>query len=119
LKSASSSFRNHLADCMGTLRYKSCLADPDLWYKPMVRPEDGFKYYAYMLCCVDDILSVHHDAMSVLNELNYYFKSKPGSIGDPGIYLDAKLRKVILPNSAEAWGISPSKYIQEAVKNTE
>ena len=38
LKSAGS-FRNHLADCMRTLGYKSCLADPDLWYKPMVRPD--------------------------------------------------------------------------------
>lgn len=53
LKSAGSSFRNHLADCMKTLGYKSCLADPDLWYKPMVRPEDGFKYYAYMLAYVE------------------------------------------------------------------
>ena len=44
MKSAGSSFRNHLADCMSALGYKSCLADPDLWYhKPMVRPEDSFK----------------------------------------------------------------------------
>jgi hypothetical protein len=119
LKSAGSSFRNHLAECMGTLGYKSCLADPDLWYKPMVRPDDGFKYYAYMLCYVDDILSIHHDAMTALNELDYYFKMKPGSIGDPDIYLGGKLRETTLANGVKAWGISPSKYIQEAVRNTE
>jgi hypothetical protein len=118
LKSAGSSFRNHLADCMRTLGYKSCLADPDLWYKPMVRP-DGFKYYAYTLVYSDDILSVNHDAMSALNELDYYFKMKPGSIGDPDFYLGGKLRKVTLSNGVEAWGISPSKYVQEAVKNVE
>jgi hypothetical protein len=80
---------------MGTLGYKSCLADPDLWYKPMVRPDDGFKYYAYMLCYVDNILSVHHDAMTALKELDYYFKMKPGSIGDPDIYLGGKLRETV------------------------
>ena len=118
LKSAGSSFRNHLADCMRTLGYKSCLADPDLWYKPEVRP-DGFKYYAYILAYIDDLLSIHHDAMSQLNELDYYFKMKPGSIGDPDIYLGGKLRKIVLPNGVEAWGMSSSKYVQEAVKNVE
>jgi hypothetical protein len=49
LKSTGAAFRNHLADCMRTLGYKPCLADPDVWYKLMVRPGDGLKYYAYML----------------------------------------------------------------------
>jgi hypothetical protein len=44
---------------------------------------------------------------------------KPGSIGDPDFYLGGKLRKVTLANGVEAWGISPSKYVQEAVKNVE
>ena len=34
LKSSGAAFRNHLAECMYNLGYKSCLADPDLWYKP-------------------------------------------------------------------------------------
>ncbi|KAL7458156.1 hypothetical protein ACHAXS_000419 [Conticribra weissflogii] len=33
LKSAGQSFCAHLADCMYSLGYKSCLADPNLWYK--------------------------------------------------------------------------------------
>ena len=41
LASSGASFRNHLADCMHHLGYKSCLADPD--YKPDVRDEDRFK----------------------------------------------------------------------------
>ena len=90
LKSAGAAFRNHLADCMRTLGYKPCLADPDLWYKPMVCPEDGFKYYAYMLLYVDDCLSIHHDACAQLEQLDWYFKMKPGSIGDPDVYLGAK-----------------------------
>ena len=46
LKSAGASFRNHLAECMRNLKYSSCLADPDLWFKEETRPSDGVKYYA-------------------------------------------------------------------------
>ncbi len=35
LKSAGQAFREHLADFMRSLGYKSCIADPDLWYKPV------------------------------------------------------------------------------------
>jgi hypothetical protein len=44
---------------------------------------------------------------------------KPGSIGDPDIYLGAKLKPVTLQNGVVAWGKSPSKYVQEACRNTE
>ena len=54
LKSAGGSFGQHIADCMRMLGYISCKVDADLWYKPMVRPEDGYEYYAYILLYVDD-----------------------------------------------------------------
>jgi len=117
LKSAGASFRNHMADCMRHLGWESCLADQDLWMKAEVRPQDGHKYYAYALLYVDDILVVHHDAMSCLKRIDKYFKMKPGSIGDPDFYLGAKLRQTQLPNGVFAWGMSSSKYIQAAVKN--
>ena len=119
LKSAGAAFRNHLADCMSTLGYESCKADQDLWYKPDIRPSDGHKYYSYMLLYVDDALCIHHDAKTALEEVDRYFQMKEGSIGDPDLYLGAKLRKVTLPNGVQAWATSPSKYIQEAVKNVE
>jgi len=34
---------------MCTLGYKSCMADADLWYKQVFRPDDGYEYYAYVL----------------------------------------------------------------------
>eukprot|EP00804_Cyclotella_cryptica_P021438 CCRYP_005781-RA/>CCRYP_005781-RA protein AED:0.29 eAED:0.29 QI:0/0/0/1/1/1/3/0/397 len=46
LKSAGASFRHHLADCMKHLGYTPCLADPDLWMNPEVRPDNGVAYYA-------------------------------------------------------------------------
>jgi Reverse transcriptase (RNA-dependent DNA polymerase) len=119
LKSAGASFGRHLADCMRMLGYTSCKADPDVWMKAMVRPTDGFKYYAYILLYVDDVLCIHHDAESAIRQLDKYFPMKAGSIGDPDIYLGTKLRKVQMANGVYAWSMSPSKYVQDAVRNVE
>ena len=91
LKSTGAAFRNHLADCMRMLGYTSCLADQDVWLRAEVRPSDGHKYYSYMLLYVDDTLCIHHDAESTIRRIDKYFKMKDGSIGDPDIYLGAKL----------------------------
>ena len=107
-----------MADCMRHLGWKPCPADPDLWYKLETRPEDNFEYYGYVLLWIDDVLAIHHNAEKVIRELDHYFPMKKGSIGDPDLYLGAKLRKVTLANGVEAWGLSPSKYIQEAVRAT-
>ena len=106
LKSAGASFRNHLAECMRNLGYSSCLADPDLWFKEETRPSDGVKYYAYFLLYVDDCLAIHHAADTALHELDHFFKMKSGSIGDPNMYLGAKLRKVTFENGVESWATS-------------
>jgi len=42
LKSFCASSQRHLADCMRTLGYKLCMRDADLWYKPVIRPDEGF-----------------------------------------------------------------------------
>ena len=78
---------------MKGLGYTPCLADPDLWYKDEVIPDDGFEYYSCILCYVDDILVIHHDSLSILKRIDSYFKLKPASIGDPDIYLGAKSNK--------------------------
>ena len=44
---------------------------------------------------------------------------KSGSIGDPNMYLGAKLRKVVLENGVESWATSALKYVGEAVSNSE
>ncbi len=97
--------------------YTSCKADPDLWLKAVTRPEDNVHYYTYILFYVDDILCIHHDPMSVMKEINGYLPLKPSSVGDPDIYLGAKLKETQLPNGVMAWGLSPSKYVVQAVKN--
>jgi hypothetical protein len=102
---------------MRQMGYTSCKDDPDLWMKAVTRPDDNVRYYAYILCYVDDILCIHHDPMSVMNEINGYLPLKPNSVGDPDIYLGAKLKQTRLPNCVWAWGLSPSKYVAQAAKN--
>ena len=119
LSSAGGSWRRFLADGMQKLGYKSCLADPDVWMKPMVRPDDGFEYYAYILIWTDDILAISHDSMAELKKIDAMFKMKPDSMGDPDIYPGSKISKIRFTDSVEAWSSSSSKYVQEAVRNVE
>ena len=76
---------------MRTLEWTPCLADPDLWMKPMTRADDNSEYYAYILLYVDDCLAISEDATKELHVLDHYFKMKKFSIGDPEMYLGAKL----------------------------
>jgi hypothetical protein len=66
---------------------------------------------------VDDLLCIHHNALSVLTQINDYLPRKPTSVGNPDIYLGAKLKETQLPNGIYTWEMSPSKYVNQAVKN--
>ena len=68
---------------------------------------------------MDDSLAISHDAMAELDRKDKLFMMKKGSIGYPDIYLGAKLHKVQLDNGVFAWGMIPTKYVQEAVINVE
>ena len=116
MKSSGAEFRKHLGECMQGMGYKPCLADPDLWFKSVVTKESK-EYYSYILNYVDDIMVIHHDAMPILKEINKFMLLKPDSVGDPDIYLGAKLKQVQLENDVWCWTLSPSKYINEAVRN--
>ena len=91
---------------MQHLGWTLCISDRDVWYKADTRPSDGHDYYTYTLCYIDNILVVHHDGMEALRGIGKLFKTKKVSVGDPGYYLDAKLRKMRLANGVKAWGMS-------------
>jgi hypothetical protein len=119
LKSSGAAFRNHLAESMKHLGWEPYRADRDLWMKAETRPNDGVRYWAYILIYVDDILCVHHDPGIPLAKLDEYLKMKEGSIQVPTFYLGAKLKKTVLPNGVIAWGMISSKYVQSAVHNVQ
>ena len=85
----------------------------------MTRPDDNVPYYAYVLLYVDDCMAISHDAATTLREIDKFFPMKPGSIGDPDVYLGGKLRKIKLPNGIFVWANSSSRYVQEIVANVE
>ncbi len=75
------------------------------------------KYNSYILIYVDDILCIDDDPDSILTQINKYFPLKPDSVCEPDVYLGAKLKLMQLENGVWAWGLSPSKYIHEAIQN--
>ena len=58
LKSAGASFHRHLARTLRDgLGFNSCLADPDTWMRPAVKP-DGFKHHECVTTHVDDGMAI-------------------------------------------------------------
>ena len=54
LKSAGASFGRHISNCMRTMGFESCKAEPDLWFRPAMCPNNGFKYYEYVLLALTE-----------------------------------------------------------------
>ena len=54
-----------------------------------------------------------------LKTLEIIFPLKLGSIGPRKFYLGKKISKMALGNKVEAWTISATRYVQEAVNNLE
>ena len=55
---------------------------------------------------------IHPDVESVLRRIDKYFNLNPSLIGDPDIYLGAKLKKMRLKNIIWAWANSPARYVK-------
>ena len=118
-KTAGRDFRNHLRACMMHLKFKPCLADPDVWMRT-IKKSDGTPCYEYVLLYTDDVLVISENGEKVLREgIGKYFELKEESIGPPKIYLGGHMRKVQLDNGVQAWAFSSSKYVSEAVNNVE
>jgi hypothetical protein len=101
----------------GTLGFKSCLADPDVWMREITRA-DGSKVWEYVLLYVDDCLIISDRAeATLLNEIGKFFELKEESIGPPDIYLGGKVRQIELSNGVKAWAFGSAQYVKSAVSN--
>ena len=92
LKSAGASFRAFLAEKLDSMSFKSSVADPNVWLRPAVKP-DKEEYYEYILVYVNDIISVSHAPMGIMDEITSTFKFKGDKCVEPEIYLGARLQK--------------------------
>ena len=117
LKSSGAAFRSFLAAKLDDMGFKSTLADPDVWIRPMVKP-DGEEYYQYMLVYVDDLLCIAHDATAPLREVMSDFKFKKDAIEPPEIYLGARLQAKDL-NGRKMWTMSSQDYTKAIIANLE
>ena len=115
MKYSGATFRNHLDDCMRHIGYASCIVGPDLWMEHMAKA-NGERYYSYILNYVDYVLVISKEDGPIITWLGKYFKLKAGSVVPPTKYLGTKLCLTKLPNGVVAWGMSPSKNVQEATK---
>ena len=90
LKSSGATFWAHLAKTLYDISFVSIKADPDVWICLAVKP-DSAEYYEYVMCYVDDNLSVSLESISILKSLQGQFKLKDDKIEPPNVYLGAQL----------------------------
>ena len=68
---------------------------------------------------INNCLNISEHPTELLQELDKSFPMKPGSVGPPKLYLGAKVSKIQLPHGVEAYTVSTSQYVREAVNNVE
>ena len=66
-------------------------ADPDVQIRPEVKA-NGFEYYEFVLCYVDDVLSISHDPQKTMDGIKNTFKLKNDKIEEHKNYLGADLK---------------------------
>ena len=115
LKSSGVAFRAHLAETLHDIGFKSTKADPDVWIHPAVKP-DRTNCYEYIMCYVNDILSVSHDAKPILQSLQGQFKLKVDKIEPPDMYLGAQFGTMQVKGN-EGSVMSSEKYIKSTIQN--
>ena len=118
LKSSGAAFRTFLAEHLHDIGFTPSLADPDVWMRPAIKP-NGFKYWEYILCYVDDILAISHDPTRVMKSIQQKFKLKNDAMVEPEIYLGAELSKMHNEYGDLAWSMSSEKYCAALLKNAE
>ncbi len=86
--------------------------------RPAVKP-DGFEYYEYILCYVDDVLCMSHDPMKSVKRIQEDFKLKDDKIEPPDVCLGATLDKMELADGKTCWTMSPEQHVKAAATHVE
>ena len=118
LKSSGAAFRSFLAETLDGLGYKPSYADPDVWMRPAIK-ENGFQYWEYMLCYVDDLLVISHHPETTMDGIKANFTIKDNKISEPEFYLGGTITKMVNSDAEECFAMDSDKYCNSAVKNVE
>ena len=86
--------------------------------RPAVKP-NGFEYYEYLICYVDNILSISHCPDVTMDDIRARFTLKDNKVEEPTKYLGAQPSKMKDEFSNEFWTVSSSKYYKAAITNVE
>ena len=117
LKSSGAAIRAHLAETLYDIGFVPTQADPDVFHLPAVK-EDGFEYYEYILCYVDEILAISQKAKDALKAVKAIFKLKDDKIKPLDMYLGAAL-SIMEDDGIQGWCMTSDKYVKAAVENVE
>ena len=82
MKSSGAAFGSLLAKTLHSLGYKPTKVDPNVWLRPAVKPY-GFEYYELVLCYVEDVICMSHDAIRTIKGIQRSFKLKDENIEEP------------------------------------
>jgi hypothetical protein len=121
LKSAGAAFRAHLATILRhSMNFRPCEADPDVWMRVATK-ENGFAYWEYALCYVDDILFISAQVDKVVSELSDSFELKEAQ--DPAAQeercLGAMIGQYTFPDGSTVWYMSAEAYLKKAIPTIE
>ena len=109
LKSSGAAFREFLTEALYDLGYKSSVAYPDVWLKPAIKEKDGFKFWEFFLCYVDDVLCISKDPMHTMKGIQSKFKLKDENMEKPDVYLCTELSTMDNKQGGECWSVFSDK----------
>ena len=114
LKRSCAAFRDHLAETLYDIGCVPTRANPVVCRRPAVK-KDGFEYYKYELCYVDNTLAIRHKAKDALKAVYAIFKLKDDKIEPQEMYLGGTIF-VMEDNGIQGWCMTSDKYIKAAIE---
>ena len=100
------------------MNYRPSLADPNVWMRSATKL-NGFKYWEYILCYVDDVLILSHQPLHSIDAIKVVFKLKDDKAEKPEMYLGAQIEEVTSNEGTKCWTMSSVKHLKAAVDNVE
>lgn len=85
------------------------MVDTDVWRRPAVKP-DGEEYYEYVLCYVDDVLTISYDTDRVMKQIDEKLDFKDNKWNEADMYLGTKISKKNIEGTT-LWTMSSHDYL--------